>query len=228
MMVMTAKVNLKKVMIALAAVAALIVALILLLGGGGDSAETSAPTASSNDGRVKFLTDLGWDVTTSPTDSSQVRIPAASSDVFERYNALQKSQGYDLSEYAGKKVMRYVYKINNYPGATEPVYATLLVYKNQIIGGDVTDTAAQGKIRGFSHDCSHRPQSPHGDRRHRAGDDPVNTGKQPRFLSMVSHNSALDKRPALCYCVPELNSIFRAGRNSPPAVKSASASALNR
>ena len=45
--------------------------------------------------------------------------------------------------------MRYVYKINNYPGATEPVYATLLVYKNQIIGGDVTDTAAQGKIRGF-------------------------------------------------------------------------------
>ena len=140
MMVMTAKVNLKKVMIALAAVAALIVALILLLGGGGDSAETSAPTASSNDGRVKFLTDLGWDVTTSPT---------ASSDVFERYNALQKSQGYDLSEYAGKKVMRYVYKINNYPGATEPVYATLLVYKNQIIGGDVTDTAAQGKIRGF-------------------------------------------------------------------------------
>ena len=45
--------------------------------------------------------------------------------------------------------MRYVYKINNYPGATEPVYATLLVYKNQIIGGDVTDTAAKGHIRGF-------------------------------------------------------------------------------
>ena len=201
-------------------VAALIVALILLLGGGGDSAETSAPTASSNDGRVKFLTDLGWDVTTSPTDSSQVRIPAASSDVFERYNALQKSQGYDLSEYAGKKVMRYVYKINNYPGATEPVYATLLVYKNQIIGGDVTDTAAQGKIRGFK--MPEATTAPHGDRRHRAGDDPVNMGKLPRFLSMVSHNSALDKRPALCYCVTELNSIFRAGRNSPPAVKPAS------
>ena len=225
MMVMTAKVNLKKVMIALAAVAALIVALILLLGGGGDSAETSAPTASSNDGRVKFLTDLGWDVTTSPTDSSQVRIPAASSDVFERYNALQKSQGYDLSEYAGKKVMRYVYKINNYPGATEPVYATLLVYKNQIIGGDVTDTAAQGKIRGFkmpeATTAPTAPSLPTETAATSAGDDPVNMGKLPRFLSMVSHNSALDKRPALCYCVPELNSIFRAGRNSPPAVKEA-------
>jgi hypothetical protein len=45
--------------------------------------------------------------------------------------------------------MRYVYQINNYPGATEPVYATVLIYKNQIIGGDVTDTAAKGHIRGF-------------------------------------------------------------------------------
>ena len=62
---------------------------------------------------------------------------------------LQKGQGYDLSKYSGKKVMRYVYEINNYPGAQEPVYATVLVYKNKVIGGDVTDTAAQGKIRGF-------------------------------------------------------------------------------
>ena len=42
-----------------------------------------------------------------------------------------------------------MYRINNYPGATEPVYATLLVYKNQIIGGDVTDTSAKGVVRGF-------------------------------------------------------------------------------
>ena len=148
MMVMTAKVNLKKVMLALAAVAALILALIMLLGG-GKSAQTSAPTLSNNDARVKFLTDLGWEVTTSPVESSQVKIPAQSSPVFDRYNALQKSQGYDLSKFAGKKVMRYVYKINNFPGATEPVYATLLLYKNEIIGGDVTDSAAKGQIRGF-------------------------------------------------------------------------------
>lgn len=151
MMVMTAKVDLKKIMLALAAVAALIVALILLVGGEQqpETAQTAAPTASSNDGRVKFLTDFGWDVTTSPAESSQVKIPEETSEVFDRYNALQKSQGYDLSKFAGKNVMRYVYKINNYPGATEPVYATLLVHKNEVIGGDVTDTAAKGRIRGF-------------------------------------------------------------------------------
>ena len=150
MMVMTAKVNFKKIMLALTAAAALLLALILLVGeGNSQAAPTGAPAPSSNDGRVKFLTDFGWDVTTSPTESSQVKIPEETSEVFDRYNNLQKSQGYDLSKFAGKNVMRYVYKLNNYPGATEPVYATLLVYKGQIIGGDVTDTAAKGHIRGF-------------------------------------------------------------------------------
>lgn len=149
MMVMTAKVDMKKTLLALAAVAALVLSLILLLGGGSDSTQTSAQAASNNDQRVKFLTDLGWQVTTSPKESSQVRIPSTTSEVFDRYNALQKSQGYDLSSFAGKRVMRYVYQINNFPGATEPVYATLLVYKNEIIGGDVTDTAADGRIQGF-------------------------------------------------------------------------------
>ena len=148
MMVMTAKVDFKKIMLGIAAVAALILSLILLLGG-NESTQTSAPAASGNDQRVQFLKNFGWEVTTSPRESSQVKIPKESSEVFDRYNALQKSQGYDLSQYAGKKVMRYVYQVNNYPGATEPVYATVLVHKNNIIGGDITNTAARGRIQGF-------------------------------------------------------------------------------
>ena len=148
MLVMTAKVDMKKIAIILAAAVALIVGLILLFGG-GDAQTTSAPSLATNEGRVKFLTDLGWDVVVSPTQTSQVKIPEKSGDVFDRYNALQKSQGYDLNQYAGKTVMRYVYEIKNYPGATDPVYATLLIYKDQIIGGDVTDTSAKGAIRGF-------------------------------------------------------------------------------
>ena len=147
MMVMTAKVNKKKILLGLLAAAALILAAMALMG--GETAQTAAPSLSGNDARVKFLTDFGWDVTTSPVESGQVKIPAESSEVFDRYNLLQKGQGYDLSKYAGKKVMRYVYKVNNYPGATEPVYATLLVYKDQVIGGDVTDTSPRGHIRGF-------------------------------------------------------------------------------
>lgn len=151
MMFMTAKVDLKKILTVIGILAALIIAAIWLFGGsGGDSTTpTAAPSVSTNDGRVQFLKDFGWDVANSPTESSQVRIPKETSEAFDRYNALQKSQGYDLTNHAGKTVMRYVYKVNNYPGAKEPVYATVLVYKNQIIGGDVTDTAAGGQIRGF-------------------------------------------------------------------------------
>lgn len=150
MMVMTAKMDIKKIILALVAVAAAIIGLVLLFGGNGDDAAPTASTGiSNNDARVAFLKSFGWDVNTSPTESSQVRIPEESTEVFDRYNALQKSQGYDLTQYAGKSVMRYVYKVNNFPGATEPVYATVLIYKNQVIGGDVTDTSAKGVIQGF-------------------------------------------------------------------------------
>ena len=148
MMVMTAKVDMKKIALILAAIAAGIIGLILLFGG-DETQTTSAPSVSNNDARVQFLKDFGWEVTSSPAESSQVRIPENTTEVFDRYNQLQKSQGYDLSNYAGKNVMRFVYKVNNYPGATEPVYATVLVHKNQVIGGDVTNTAPDGKVQGF-------------------------------------------------------------------------------
>lgn len=154
MMVMTAKVNIKKTVILLGAIAAVIIA-IILLSGGSDTQTTSVPAVSGNDARVNFLKDFGWDVANSPVESSQVRIPDQTSEVFDRYNQLQKSQGYDLSKLAGKNAMRYLYKVNNYPGATDPVYATVLVYKNQIVGGDVTDTSPKGKVQGFK-----MPQSP--------------------------------------------------------------------
>ena len=139
MMAMTAKVDMKKIALILGAIAAGIIGIVLLFGGSSDAQTTSAPAGSNNDARVKFLQDFGWEVESSPVESSQVRIPETTSEVFDRYNQLQKANGYDLSKLAGKNAMRYVYKINNYPGATAPVYATVLVYKNTIVGGDVTD-----------------------------------------------------------------------------------------
>ena len=149
MMVMTAKVDMKKIALILGAIAAGIIGIVLLFGGGSDTQTTSAPAGSNNDARVKFLQSFGWDVESSPVESSQVRIPENTGEVFDRYNQLQKANGYDLSKLAGKNAMRYVYQVNNFPGATDPVYATVLVYKNQIVGGDVTDTSPSGKIQGF-------------------------------------------------------------------------------
>ena len=148
MLVMTAKVDIKKIAIIAGAIIAVIATVALLLS--GSSVSTGGTNAViGNDDRVQFLTSFGWEVVSSPAETSQVRIPAESSEVFTRYNALQKSQGYDLSAYQGKTVMRYVYKVKNYPGATEPVYATLLISSNQVIGGDITNTSATGVVQGF-------------------------------------------------------------------------------
>ena len=150
MVVLTAKVDFKKLMLILGLVAAALLALILFFGNSEETFRTDGQDLSSNDGRVRFLQSFGWEVVSSPKESGQVLIPKETNEVFERYNALQKCQNYDLSQFAGKKVMRYVYEVKNYPGATEPVYATLLVHKNKVIGGDVTNTAPGGKIQGFA------------------------------------------------------------------------------
>ena len=147
MMVLTAKVHKKKLIWVLAALGAIIALALVLLD--GSSAETAGPTLASNEGRVKLLASMGWEVTATPKETGQVRIPDNADEVFTRYNMLQKKHGYDLSAFAGKTVMRYVYQINTLPAATEPVYATLLIYKDQVIGGDNTDTSATGVIRGL-------------------------------------------------------------------------------
>ena len=149
MMVVTAKVNLKKILIILGAIAVVIIGCILIFGGSDADKPANATNVSDNDGRVAFLQGFGWQVSTSPVASGQVKIPDTQSAVYARYNELQKSQGYDLTQYAGQTVMRYVYKITNYPGATAPVYATVLVFKGEIIGGDVTDSSAKGVVRTF-------------------------------------------------------------------------------
>ena len=148
MLVMTAKVDKKKIILILGAIVATI-AVIAFLFSGSSAPTGGSATVTGNDDRIQFLASFGWEVVSSPTETNQVRIPAEASEVFDRYNTLQKTMGYDLTPYQGKTVMRYVYKIKNYPGATEPVYATILISSNQVIGGDITDTSATGVVQGF-------------------------------------------------------------------------------
>ncbi len=107
MVVMTAKVNKKRVILVLAALAALIVSYRVLAKGGGKDAP-AAPQEQPDwrrrhhDARVQYLSDYGWEVVASPVQTQQVRIPSEVTEVYERYNALQMSQGFDLTQYAGK------------------------------------------------------------------------------------------------------------------------------
>lgn len=104
------------------------------------SAQAGADTdnVSVNEGRLAFLQGLGYQTESEPEEIIDVLIPATFDTTYDNYNALQKQQGYDLEKYKGKKVKRYRYKILNYPGKNVSAEATLLIYKGEVIGGDVT------------------------------------------------------------------------------------------
>ena len=152
MFVLTAKVSKTKIAAIATIIIAVIVAVAVLIASRGNGAPSRE--ADTNEKRVAFLTGFGWEVNTQPLQTQAVTVPKKQSEVLSRYNELQKSQGYDLSKYAGETATRYVYEILNYPDATEPVYATLLVCDGKIIGGDVTNSAPEGKMHGFA-----KPQS---------------------------------------------------------------------
>ena len=90
---------------------------------------------------------MGWQINAEPIQTQSVKIPAEDSEVFRRYNELQQSQGFELSQYAGRQATRYVYEVLNAPESQGPVYATVFVLDGKIVGGDVTDTAPEGKMQ---------------------------------------------------------------------------------
>ena len=157
MVIMTAKLSKGKLIAALLLILAVVIAAVLVCRSEPSPPDSAGMNAATNEDRLTFLAGYGWSVKTDPVQTQQVRIPTEPSEVFARYNQLQQTQGFDLSAYAGKNVMRYVYEITNYPGASQPVYATLLVYKNQIIGGDITDTAAKGTVQGLKNPSDTMP-----------------------------------------------------------------------
>ena len=115
----------------------------------GDEIEVSFEKVKTNEDRVRFLSQFGWKVKSEPVVSAEVTLPESFDKIFMGYNEIQKGQGLDLSKYKSKEVMRYTYEVTNYDGYNGTVYATLLVYRNKVIGGDVCSADADGFIHGF-------------------------------------------------------------------------------
>ena len=103
----------------------------------------------TNDDRVKFLSQFGWQVDPEAVESIEVTVPEEFDKIFTAYNELQKRQGLDLTKFKGKNVQRYTYKILNYDGYDGTVYANILVYRNKVIAGDVCTADTKGFMHGL-------------------------------------------------------------------------------
>lgn len=117
---------------------------------GEELQEISYEKVKTNEDRIAFLAQFGWQVDQTPTESTTVAIPREFDKVFAAYNELQKRQGLDLSSYASRTAQRYTYTVTNYEGYDGTVLANVLIYRGRVIGGDICAADTNGFIHGFS------------------------------------------------------------------------------
>lgn len=112
---------------------------------------TGAETRSvkTNEDRIAYLEELGWTVSSEPLATEELLIPEEFDASYDEYLALQSSQGFDLTQYCGKRVKRYTYEITNYPTGETGVQVSLLIYRNTVIGGEVLSANPDGFLHGL-------------------------------------------------------------------------------
>ena len=151
MFIFTAKLSRGRAVAAVLLLAVIIACVILLAGRRSDAVTAGEFDAvvKSNSQRVEYLESLGWQVSAEPIEEQAVIIPRTFSQVYEDYNELQKSQGFDLKKYCGCEAIRYSYSVTNYPGEDGAVIADLLIYRGRVIAGDVQSASINGFMQGL-------------------------------------------------------------------------------
>lgn len=104
----------------------------------------------TNRDRLEFLASYGWEVDPQPVSTQTLTIPKELDGVYTQYIALQSSQGFDLTAYAGKRVKRYSYHVTNYPTGEQEVQVNLLVRRGRVVGGEVLSPRLDGFLHGLS------------------------------------------------------------------------------
>ena len=146
MYVMTMKFSKKKAVMLLIVLAVILAAIVIIAGASGDG---DMGILKTNEDRVAYLAQLGWQVEPDCLEEQAVVIPREFSDIFNEYNKLQQQQGFDLTAYKGLEVQRYTYRVTNYPNTVDEVEAELYIRNGTVIGGDIHSTALDGFIHGL-------------------------------------------------------------------------------
>lgn len=94
--------------------------------------------------RISYIESFGWDAGIIRCDVREIRIPVNFDEVYEEYNAIQRSQGFDLRKYRAHTVRQYTYEISRTEDDAVPMLAHLLVENGVIIGADITSAQAGG------------------------------------------------------------------------------------
>ncbi len=127
-----------------------ILLVLLLIGGalfaGRETAVSASAQGMTEESRRGYLTGLGYALSAAPGEVWEIQIPVEFDETLTAYNALQQTEGMDLTPYRGKRVKCWSYGVINYPGHPA-VQARLYVLDDTIVAGDISATEKDG----FSH-----------------------------------------------------------------------------
>lgn len=151
MQMLTFKLKPKMIFGMILAFTGVVVILLTFVGNHGATSATMAQIDCSTQAlRGEYLTSLGWQYEQEYTQK-QVVIPKEFNQVYSDYNAIQKSQGFNLEEYKGKTATIYTYNITNYQDDDSVIIADLMVYDGMLIASDLCNPDAnEGFLVGLS------------------------------------------------------------------------------
>lgn len=144
MMIFTAKLSRKKAALAVLIFGLLCIGLILLIGRAPKDAAQEPLCLSTGQDCVEYLTSLGWEVLPEPVETLQFLLPEVLEEPYLSYNALQLTQGFDLSACCGKQLSRFTFTVTNFPNRPEQVQANLYLCEEQLVAGDILCSGANG------------------------------------------------------------------------------------
>ena len=120
---------------------AVIIITLLILSKVFYASSTNNFDGSTNQKRIEYITSLGLNVEETCIYTKQIVIPKKFNDVYKEYNLLQSKAGFDLSNYKGKSAEVIAYKLKE-----SETRVTLIIYKDRIIGGDISSPEINGKM----------------------------------------------------------------------------------
>lgn len=120
------------------------VILVIFVCGEFSAAKQNEIPAKTNAERLEFISELNIKSEESAYEEKSLKIPNVFGEVYKSYNSIQKKAGFDLSAFAGCEAKIYSYKIKNSKEFGNNAFVHLIVYKNCVIGGDISSSELAG------------------------------------------------------------------------------------
>lgn len=110
-------------------------------------AESVGPLCFDELDVCEYVGSFGIEVDAERSVKDRVLVPQVFNDVYDNYNKIQLSQGFDLRKYKGKSLDRFTLPVLNYPDNSQEVYVEVLICDDIIVAADIYSVSLNGFIK---------------------------------------------------------------------------------